>query len=167
MKYFLWIDGKQDGPFDIKTIRELIEDGRVIDVTLTLPEDGGGEWQPLSKYYGIIDPPKLPEPPPAPTPAPPAPKPIPEFALPPIEDSVVASALTIIAALELIGSPIAGLLIGADNHGNENEGWLVFLCGIISGLILLGFARVIQNTSESSQRLRRLEMLMQRSYDDK
>jgi hypothetical protein len=87
-----------------------------------------------------------------------------KFKLPPIEESWVSRALTIIAALELIGSLIGGLIAGSDN---TETGWLVFLGGFISGLILLGFARVIQNTFESSQRLERLEMLMERSYDDK
>jgi hypothetical protein len=86
------------------------------------------------------------------------------FTLPPIEDSVVASALTIISVLEFIGAPIAGLEVGSDD---KFDGWVVFISGIISGLILLGFARVIQHTFESSQRLKRLEMLMERSYDDK
>jgi len=112
--------------------------------------------------------PKPPEPPkPAPTPPTPAPATPKKFELPPIEDSMVSGLLTLIAALELIGSPIAGLIIGSDYNGNTAEGWLVFLSGVISGLILLGFARVIQNTSESSQRLRRLEMLMERDYDKK
>ena len=98
---------------------------------------------------------------PPPTPAPATP---PKFELPPIEDSLVSGGLTFIAVLELIGSVIGGLVAGSDN---TLTGWLVFLGGFVSGLILLGFARVIQNTFESSQRLRRLEMLMERSYDDK
>jgi hypothetical protein len=111
---------------------------------------------------------KPPSPPePAQAPPPPAPTPVPVFILPPIEDSGVAKALTIIAALEFVGSPIAGLSVGSGYNGNEEAGWIVFLGGVISGLILLGFARVIQNTFESSQRLRRLEMLMERDYDKK
>lgn len=109
--------------------------------------------------------PKPPEPPkPAPTPPTPAPATPPKFELPYIQDSAVASALTVVAVLEFIASPIAGLGIGSDN---TELGWLVFVSGVISGLILLGFARVIQNTFESSQRLRRLEMLMERDYDKK
>jgi len=100
--------------------------------------------------------PKPPEPPkPAPTPA--APAVPPKFTLPQVEDSSVAAALTVIAALELIASPIAGLGVGSDN---TELGWLVFVSGVISGLILLGFARVIENTHESSQRLKRIEMLI-------
>jgi hypothetical protein len=51
--------------------------------------------------------------------------------------------------------------------GRPEIGWLIFCSGILSGLVLLGFARVIQNTFESSQRLRRLEILMERDYDKK
>ncbi len=80
-----------------------------------------------------------------------------------IQDSGVATALKVIATLELIGAPIAGLGVGSDN---ALVGWMVFVSGIISGLIFLGFARVIQNTFESSQRLRRLEMLIERGYDN-
>ena len=111
--------------------------------------------------------PKPPEPPkPAPTPPTPAPAPqAPEFKLPPVDDSHLAGFLTLIAALEFFASPIAGLIIGSDDHGSEVKGLLVFLSGVISGLILLGFARVIQNTFETSQRLRRLELLMERDYD--
>ena len=102
-----------------------------------------------------------PEPPPKPAPTPPTPAATSVFKLPPIEDSWVSSALNIIAVLEIIGSLIGGLIAGSDN---TETGWLIFLGGFISGLILLGFARVIQNTFEASQRLRRLEMLMDRSY---
>lgn len=84
--------------------------------------------------------------------------------LPPIENSIVASALSLIAVLELIGAPIAGLGVGSDN---TFAGWMVFVSGIVSGLIFLGFSRVIQNTFESSQRLKRLEMLIERRYDEK
>lgn len=130
--------------------------------------------------------PKPPEPPkPAPTPQTPAPATPQNFELPPIQDSAVASALTIIAVLEFIGAVIGGLVVGiGERHyvsaehsdvglayststGRPEIGWLIFCSGVLSGLVLLGFARVIQNTFESSQRLRRLEMLMERDYDKK
>ena len=84
--------------------------------------------------------------------------------MPPIEESGVAIALTVIAGVEFVAAPLAGLALGSDN---AQVGWLIFLSGIISGLILLGFARVIQHTSESSQRLRRIEMLIQRGQEDR
>ena len=108
----------------------------------------------------LVPPPKPPEPPEAPTPI----EQSPVFKLPPVEDSVVASFLTIIAALQLIAAPVAGLIIGS---GSPQAGWLVFLSGVVSGLILLGFARVIENTSQSAQRLQRIEMLIQNEYDKK
>jgi DNA-directed RNA polymerase subunit RPC12/RpoP len=114
--------------------------------------------------YAAKPPPPPEPPPPPPTPAPATPQ---KFELPPIEDSAVSGFLTFIAALELIASPIAGLVIGSDYHGDTVTGWLVFLSGVISGMMLLGFARVIQNTFESAQRLKRLEMLMERDYDKK
>jgi hypothetical protein len=118
----------------------------------------------------------------SPAPTPPTP---PKFELPPIEDSGVATALTIIAVLEFIGAVIGGLVVGIGDRryvsaehsdvgvayststGRPEIGWLIFCSGILSALILLGFARVIQNTFESSQRLRRLEILMERDYDKK
>ena len=117
---------------------------------------------------------------PAPTPTTP-----PKFELPPIEDSGVATTLTVIAVLEFIGAVIGGLVVGIGDRryvsaehsdvgvayststGRPEIGWLIFCSGILSGLVLLGFARVIQNTFESSQRLRRLEILMERDYDKK
>jgi len=87
--------------------------------------------------------------------------PVPEksqIILPAVEESGVAQALMIIAALELVIAPLAGLGVGCDN---TSAGWLIFVSGIVSGLILLGFARVVEHTNESSQRLRRIEMLIQ------
>jgi F0F1-type ATP synthase assembly protein I len=89
-----------------------------------------------------------------------------EFKLPPLEDSVVANVLTFVAAIELIAAPIVGVSIGSD-RGNVEAGWFVVVGGLISGLILLGFARVIENTSRSAQRLHRIELLMKRNHDDK
>jgi len=153
MKYFIWIGEKQDGPYNASQIIEMILSATITKQTLYLPEGGSSDWEPLSKIYTSLFAEAYP-----PQPA------QHQFRLPAIEDSSVAKALTIIAALELIGSPIVGLGVGSDN---AEVGWLVFISGVISGLILLGFARVIQNTFESSQRLKRLEMLMQRSYDNK
>lgn len=101
----------------------------------------------------------------APAPPPPTvPAPEPAFSLPPFEYSGVAVALMIIAGLEFIAAPIAGFEIGSHN---APIGWLVFVSGVISGFILLGFARVIDHLCESSQRLRRIEMLIQKAHADK
>lgn len=154
VRYFLWIDNKQDGPYEAAKIRALIDSSKITDSTLAHSEDGTGDWLPISSYPQIFEIPK---------PAPVVPTQPSKFSLPPIQDSAVASALTVIAVLEFIGAPIAGLGVGSDNMF---AGWIVFISGLISGLILLGFSRVIQNTFESSQRLKRLEMLVERGYDN-
>jgi DNA-directed RNA polymerase subunit RPC12/RpoP len=89
----------------------------------------------------------------------------PELTLPArIEESYVASVLSFIAVLELIAAPFAGFIVG---HDNTLFGWMVFLSGLMGGLILLGFARVIEHLFESAQRLRRIEILLQKASDAK
>ncbi len=44
MRYFLWIDDKQQGPFDAGEIRAMISAGEVSAAPLVLPEDGSSEW---------------------------------------------------------------------------------------------------------------------------
>ncbi len=75
MKLFLWIDGKQAGPFEPEQVREMLGEGSIAAVTLGCPEDGSGEWKPISSYEGIAEPPQPVEPtsaaPPVPASAPP------------------------------------------------------------------------------------------------
>ena len=82
----------------------------------------------------------------------------------PIEGSGVADALFIIGVLELIAAPIAGFLT---DQKNTSLGWIIFLSGLVSGLILLGLARVVEHLNESAQRLRHIEFLLRRGVDDK
>ncbi len=84
--------------------------------------------------------------------------------LPGIEKSGVASALSCIAVMELVAAPIAGSIVGKDN---TFFGWMIVLSGLMSGLILLGFSRVIEHLFESAQRLRRIEILLQKASDEK
>ena len=159
MKYFLWIDEKQDGPYEPEQIREMLRKEIITGVTLGHPEDGTGEWSPIGIFPNVIYTAKPLNQSPASPPAP-----VRSFSLPQVKDSSTASALAVIAVLELIAAPIAGLVLGSDN---TLVGWLVFLSGIISGLILLGFARVIEHLCESTQRLRRIEMLIWKANADK
>jgi hypothetical protein len=151
MKYFLWIDGKQNGPYEPEQIREMLRRGSIVAVTLGRPEDSTGEWSPIGSFT------------PASTPLP-APAAVPTFSLPPIKPSGVAFALGTIAILEFAGATIAGLVVGS---ANAPVGWLVFVSGVTSGLLLLGLVRIIEHLCESSQRLRRIEMLIQKAHDDK
>jgi hypothetical protein len=86
-----------------------------------------------------------------------------DSALPPIEILAISTILTAVGVLDIIGSALLGYIFGSET--TTAEGLLVFVGGVISGLILIGFARVIQNTSESSQRLRRLEILIGNAKD--
>jgi hypothetical protein len=81
-----------------------------------------------------------------------------------VEESDVAMVLTIVAALELIAAPIAGLVVGSDNTFG---GVAIFIGGFTGGLILLGFARVIDHSYEQAQRMRRIESLLLKANADK
>jgi|ERR1017187_6076369 hypothetical protein len=70
MKLFLWIDGKQDGPFEPEQIRAMLNGGSITAVTLGCPDDGTGEWKPISSYEEIVEPPQCSEPTPVLTTAP-------------------------------------------------------------------------------------------------
>jgi hypothetical protein len=128
---------------------------KIPEGTLGVPEDGTGDWSPVRTNLKIFEPPKLPQSVSAM---------ISLYKLPEVVESKVANALGAIAALELVASPLVGLVCG---YENAELGWCLFFSGIISGLILLGFARVIENTSESAQRLTRIEMLIARGRDEK
>jgi hypothetical protein len=160
MRYFLWIDSKQSGPFEAPKIIEMLDAHQITPDTLAHPEGDTGNWIEIRRFYSEIFESQKPQPPVLPVEQTPSK----QIVLPPVEESRVSLALTVIAVLEFIGAPIAGLGVGSDD---TFAGWIVFLTGVISGLIFLGFARVIQNTFDSSQRLRRLEILMERSYDEK
>ena len=71
--------------------------------------------------------------------------------------SGVADVLSFFAYAELICSPIAGLSIGQENGF---LGWIIFLSGIVGGLILLGFSKIIQYLYESVRCLRKIETLL-------
>ena len=82
-----------------------------------------------------------------------------------LEESGVALALFILGAIELAAAVIAGPLVGLTQ--SVSLGWLIFASGVTSGLILLGFAKVIDHLYESAQRLRRIESLLQEAKDNK
>ena len=115
MKFFLWIDGKQDGPFEPEQIRAMLGEGSIAAATLGCPEDGTGEWKPISNYDEIVEPPQPVEPTPA---APPVPASAPpeqnsKFPWKPITISSVV--------LVLLVSVIAGFV-----HRQNRKFWLDF-----------------------------------------
>ena len=165
MRYFLWIKEKQTGPFNLDQIVALFEIGTITPATLCFEEDGVGDWTAISRFPQIMNA------------APPAHTSVNQtvkstvqnkveshrveeilFKETSVEKSAVAEFLSIIAIIEIVLSPIVGLVIGANE--NAQLGWLIFVSGITGGLILLGFARVVEYLYESAQRLRRIEVLL-------
>ena len=156
MKYFLWIDGKQSGPYESTQIREMVDDGRITLLhTLGRPEEGPSDWNPIGSFPDSTVIPKAPTPSFALTQETTR---QPEFSLPAIEDSKISVALDTIGTLTIIGAVLGGFGIGFGN--SAFTGWVLFLSGLTSGLILLGLAAVIDNTNRSKQYLERIEKLL-------
>jgi hypothetical protein len=160
MKYFLWINETQEGPYEPEEIRRLLYQNKIPELTLGSPESGG-QWAPVNSIDEIIIRPK-----PSTVQTPPMGYlHEPEFSLPLIQDSYIAMALIVFATLDFIGAVIGGLVIGSD--GNTTYAICFAAGGILGSLILLGFAKVIENTSNTAQRLYRIEILIGKSINDK
>ena len=56
MKYFLWIDGKQTGSFELNQINEMLNSSEISPATLAAPEDGSDEWKPISSFHNCAKP---------------------------------------------------------------------------------------------------------------
>lgn len=78
---------------------------------------------------------------------------------PEVEKSDVALWLAIFAWLQLIASPIAGLMLGIEQ--SAFFGISAFVGGLFSGLVLLGFSKVVEHLYEAAQRLGRIEASIQ------
>lgn len=154
MRYYLWINEKQDGPYHSDGIRRMLAENKIPETTLATVEGGEGEWLPIKSIQAIINPPKPPvnkihnsQP-----------------SIPEIKESTVASVLTVIAILDILGAVLGGFAIA---DGNTISGIFFAVGGVLGGLILLGFAKVIENTNETSQRLRQITILIQQSIDNR
>lgn len=79
-----------------------------------------------------------------------------------VDKSDLALVLTVIAVLQLIAAPAAGLLVG---QNSLPLGLTIFLSGLLSGLILLGFAKIIEHLYECAQRLRNVDRALRRNND--
>jgi endogenous inhibitor of DNA gyrase (YacG/DUF329 family) len=79
-------------------------------------------------------------------------------------ESNAADALTFFAVLNFIGAVIGGFIVGTNDIG---EGCLIFICGVFGGLVLLGFAQIIDRLFKCSERLENIETLMDKIYKDK
>ncbi len=74
-------------------------------------------------------------------------KPFKPFELPQMGGSGIAAAMAIIGVLNFIGSVVGGFLLGSQN---AEAGWIFFGAGMMGGLMLLGFAAVIENTKAAA-----------------
>lgn len=66
MHYFLWINSKQQGPYEKQQILDMLLQGIITKQTLCCPADGAGTWNPVRVIHGLLD--GL-SPPPAPLPS--------------------------------------------------------------------------------------------------
>lgn len=64
MKYFLWIDEKQAGPYDQQQICDMVKAGEISALTLGHAADGSGEWSQIGSLFNLFpsSPAKLPPP---------------------------------------------------------------------------------------------------------
>jgi hypothetical protein len=146
MKYFLWIGEQADGPYDKPQLVEMLLSGKITKETLWIPENGKEDWQPVSAIPDLLH---VGSPQPAPAASPRG----------EVNTSDVASVLKLLAILEILASAFAGFMTGWAGE-KPGEGWLIAVGGITGGLILIGFASVIDHSYECAQRLRRIEDLL-------
>lgn len=51
MKFFVWLNDQQQGPFDDETIQQMISEGQVTQDTLLCPEGGDLDWTPAKEFF--------------------------------------------------------------------------------------------------------------------
>jgi len=77
-----------------------------------------------------------------------------------LPDCNIATVLTVIAVLEFICAPIAGLGVG---DTNADLGWVIFVSGILSGIFVLGFASALRYLHAIAYRLERNESIQRKT----
>ena len=51
MKFFVWLNDQQVGPFDEKTIQKMLSEKQVTEDTLVCPESGDLDWLPIREVF--------------------------------------------------------------------------------------------------------------------
>ena len=51
MKFFVWLDDQQQGPFDEAAIRKMLSEGQITIDTLVCPESGDLDWTPAGELF--------------------------------------------------------------------------------------------------------------------
>jgi hypothetical protein len=104
--------------------------------------------------------------PPVPPPFAPSPAPPKTQVADPSQGAVSASALavcfTVFAAISFGAAGLAIFLLSSDNRIDNQQGAVLLPAGISGGLFCLAVAKIIRCLHESSQRLQRIEKLLER-----
>ena len=51
MKFFVWLNEKQQGPFDDETIQKMVLEGQITHETLLCLEGGDLDWTPAKELF--------------------------------------------------------------------------------------------------------------------
>ena len=51
IKFFVWLNEQQEGPFDEKSIQQMLSEKRITKDTLICPEGGGLDWIPVKDLF--------------------------------------------------------------------------------------------------------------------
>jgi hypothetical protein len=78
------------------------------------------------------------------------------------EVSVIAACFRVFAVISLIAAALAIVLLFSENSIDKQQGAVLLPAAITSGLFCLAVAKIIQCLHESSQRLQRIEKLLER-----
>jgi len=157
MNYSLWVEEKSQGPYDIEQIRQMLKDRAITTQTLCLPEGSSSdEWHPIANVVPLYAKPAGAQSVQVPSSSAASDR--------RLSSSGTASALQTIAILEFVGAPIAGVVVSSENG---SLGFIIFISGILSGIFMLGFARVVEYLYETAQRLRHIESILEQDRKTK
>jgi hypothetical protein len=134
MRYFLWLDGKQEGPYEPAKIREMIDNSQITNTTLAHPEEDTGNWNPIRNYPQIFE-----KPPENVLPWPVLPKPTVPAVAPVVKNN---QTLILITA---VGMMFIGGMTFMDQMSSHDETVLQQIAsriGMLGGVCIFGFGLV-------------------------
>jgi hypothetical protein len=157
MKYWLWINGSQEGPFDLQEISDKLANG-LSPLTLCLPAQGPGDWGPTSSLN--LNPPLATPPSAIPhNPQTQSSTSTPALAfIAPIPEPSIARIFSILATLAFIAGCISCLV--SFNEKEPRTGVIYFLLGILSALSNLAISHILNYLYVIAERLRYIEITL-------
>lgn len=149
MNYFLWINSKQQGPYEKHQILNMLLEGAITKQTLCCPVDGAGTWNPVQDLPNETPPleplaskdpasgnqlcPSLERPDPYPRPS------IRADPAPITRRSGWSLFLVIVGSSSLMAAMVGAPL----THENGGPGGLVFVCGVVGAIQAFLFAFLV------------------------